>query len=101
MEPRNLAIPNRMDLTAATIVAPVRDLGQALAWYRSAFLSGDPELRPMADLAGSDIGSVWLQLAVSPDRAGADGVRLNLSVVEYFELIDLDGNAVGFAIGLS
>jgi predicted enzyme related to lactoylglutathione lyase len=106
---------------------PVKDLDLAIAWYQRAFDLGEPDLIPMEGLVEFDLGSFWLQLAQTPETAGVQGMSLNLSVddataerqrfvslglsvselqhfdgaVDYFELIDLDGNTLGFVTELS
>lgn len=115
-----------MKPVAVTVGIPVRDLDVAVAWYRHAFGLGEPDLRPMDRLAEFDLGSFWLQLAVSPDHAGGEGISLNISVesaaaeqkrfaglgldvteverfegaVEFFQLSDPDGNTIGFVTEL-
>ncbi|MFC4555374.1 VOC family protein [Georgenia faecalis] len=115
-----------MQAKAVTVGIPVRDLERAVAWYRSALELGEPNLRPMDGLAEFNLGPFWLQLALAPELAGIAGISVNISVddataehrrftemglqvtpvqrfegvVEFFELIDLDGNAIGFVTEL-
>jgi predicted enzyme related to lactoylglutathione lyase len=112
---------------AITVGVPVRDLDAAIRWYQAAFDLGEPDQRPMDDLAEFDLGPFWLQLAHSPELAGREGISVNLSVenateqreafaarglevsalqrfegvVEFFELTDLDGNKIGFVTELA
>lgn len=116
-----------MKPNAVTVGIPVRELDQAIAWYRSAFELGEPDQRPMDGLAEFDLGPFWLQLAVNPDLAGHEGISVNISVkdataqqhrlsklgltvtpvqhfegaVDFFELTDLDANKIGFVTELS
>jgi predicted enzyme related to lactoylglutathione lyase len=116
-----------MELQSVAVGIPVNDLTLAVAWYQRAFELGEPDLTPMDGLVEFDLGPFWLQLAESPEAAGVEGVSVNLSVadasaerqrfadlglsvselqhiegvVDYFELIDLDGNKLGFVTALS
>ena len=116
-----------MDVQAVSIALPVRDIDAALAWYRQALELGEPDLVPMEGLVEFDLGVIWLQLTTSPDTAGQDGIRLTFSVedaaqeherladlgmtvtelervegaVEFFELVDPDGNRIGFVAELA
>lgn len=116
-----------MRARAVTVGIPVRDLARAINWYRSALELGEPDVLPADGLAEFDLGVFWLQLALAPERAGRHGVSVNISVenasgerqrlagrglpvtevqrfddvVEYFELTDPDGNAIGFVTELS
>jgi predicted enzyme related to lactoylglutathione lyase len=115
-----------MQARAVTLGIPVRDLERAVAWYRAAFEVGEPDIRPMDGLAEFDLGSFWLQLALKPEIAGAEGTSVTISVddataerqrfaelgvtvtpvqrfegvVDFFELTDLDGNTIGFVTEL-
>ena len=112
---------------AITVGVPVRELDAAIRWYQAAFDLGEPDQRPMDDLAEFDLGAFWLQLAQAPELAGHEGISINLSVenasaqretfaanglevgplhhfegvVDFFELTDLDGNKIGFVTELS
>jgi catechol 2,3-dioxygenase-like lactoylglutathione lyase family enzyme len=112
---------------AVTVGIPVRDLERATAWYRAALVLGEPDLVPAEGLVEFDLGSFWLQLSLAPERAGARGVSVNVSVedasderlrlaengvsvselqhiegvVDYFELEDPDGNVLGFVTELT
>ncbi|MEH6781902.1 MAG: VOC family protein [Rhodoglobus sp.] len=116
-----------MNVETVTVGVPIRDLEQAVAWYRSAFDLGVPDVMPMDDLAEFDLGAFWLQLVVAPELAGREGISLNISVkdagaerqnliekglvvsdlqrfegvVEFFALTDLDGNTIGFVTELA
>ncbi|WP_213816608.1 VOC family protein [Glaciihabitans sp. dw_435] len=115
-----------MKFNEATIGIPVTDLARATAWYQNAFDLGAPDQEPLPGLAEWNLGPVWLQLAELPDTADVEGISLNISVddatatqllfadkgltvsdvqrfegaVEYFELTDPDGNAIGFVTEL-
>lgn len=115
-----------MQAKTLTVGIPVRDLEKAIAWYRMAFELDEPDQLPMDGLAEFDLGAFWLQLALTPARAGVEGISVNISVddalaeqqrlaalglpvtpvqriegvVEYFELADLDGNKIGFVTEL-
>ena len=116
-----------MEARAVTVGIPVRELGPAVEWYRAAFGLGEPDLVPMEGLAEYDLGAFWLQLAAAPERAGREGLTVNISVadagglreelagkglevseveryegvVEFFALTDLDGNTIGFVTELA
>jgi catechol 2,3-dioxygenase-like lactoylglutathione lyase family enzyme len=116
-----------MEAKAVTVGVPVRDLERAIEWYRAAFGLGEPDLVPMEGLAEYDLGAFWLQLAAAPERAGREGLTVNISVadarglrddlagkglevselqrfegvVEFFALTDLDGNTIGFVTELA
>lgn len=116
-----------MNISAATVGLPVRDLDAAVDWYRVALELGDVDLEPMDGLVEFDLGPLWLQLARDPDNAGREGMSITLSVddaatererlaglglevtevtryegvVEFFALTDPDGNKVGFVTELS
>jgi predicted enzyme related to lactoylglutathione lyase len=115
-----------MKARAVTVGIPVRDLEQAVEWYRSAFELAEPDLRPLDGLAEFDLGSFWLQLAHAPELAGTEGISVNISVedataergrlaalgidvsevqrfegvVEFFQVTDPDGNGIGFVTEL-
>src|SRR4051794_14571050 len=115
-----------MKIEAVTVGVPVRDLGLAIAWYQAAFDLGDPDQIPMDGLVEFNLGAFWLQLVLSPELAGNDGISLNISVqdasaeqqkfaerglsvtpvqhfegvVDFFELTALDGNKIGFVTEL-
>jgi catechol 2,3-dioxygenase-like lactoylglutathione lyase family enzyme len=115
-----------MKARAVTVGMPVRDLTQAISWYRAAFDLGEPDQVPMDNLAEFDLGAFWLQLAEDPELAGREGISVNISVVdaaaerqnllsrglsvtevqrfegvvEFFALTDLDGNTIGFVTEL-
>lgn len=112
---------------AVTIGIPVRDLRAATAWYQTAFELGEPDLEPMDGLVEFDLDAFWLQLALSAELAGNEGISVNISVadaaaqretfaakglevsplqhiegvVDFFELTDLDGNKIGFVTELA
>lgn len=116
-----------MRAAAVTVSVGVRDLDQAVSWYRAALGLGEPDLVPAEGLVEFDLGAVWLQLALAPDRAGVRGIGVNISVadvrvlqmqlrvaglkvsdvqrfegaVDFCELIDLDGNAIGLVTELA
>jgi catechol 2,3-dioxygenase-like lactoylglutathione lyase family enzyme len=111
-----------MRATAVTVGIPVRDLEKSVAWYSTALAKDGPDLRPMDDLAEFDLGAFWLQLVAAASRAGVAGSSINIGVADavaererlhglgfevspieryegvvlYFELIDPDGNRLGF-----
>jgi catechol 2,3-dioxygenase-like lactoylglutathione lyase family enzyme len=115
-----------MDVQTVSIGVPVRDLDEAVGWYQRALELGEPDLVPIEGLAEFDLGGFWLQLTVSPDTAGGEGIALTFSVkdaarehgrltdlgltvtelervegtVEFFELVDPDGNRIGFVAEL-
>ena len=115
-----------MRAKAVTVGVPVRDLPAAIAWYQAAFDLGEPDQVPMDGLVEFDLGAFWLQMAADPRLAGQEGISVNISVddasavqqgfsskglrvtevqriegvVEFFELTDLDGNAIGFVTEL-
>ena len=116
-----------MKAEAVTVGIPVRDLDEAIAWYRVALELGEPDQLPMDGLAEFDLGPFWLQLAVAPELAGQEGLSVTISVkdaagerqrlaglgltaselqhfegvVDFFELVDLDQNKIGFVTELS
>ena len=115
-----------MEAKALTVGVPVRDLELAIAWYQHALELGAPDMIPIDGLVEFNLVSFWLQLALSPETAGGDGLTANISVsdatgehrrlsalghtvselerfegvVEYFVLTDLDGNKLGFVTEL-
>lgn len=116
-----------MDAKTLTVGVPVRDLDLAVAWYQRALELGQPEMLPIDGLVEFNLGAFWLQLALSPETAGGDGLTANISVddatgehrrlsalglavselqrfegvVEYFVLTDPDGNKLGIVTELS
>ena len=116
-----------MKINHVTFGLPVRDLAAAVDWYQTALELGAPDMEPLEGLVEFDVGSFWLQLALDPERAGTEGVSINISVedaaaeqrrmaamglqvtdlqrfagvVDFFELTDLDGNKIGFVTELS
>ncbi|MDD7945331.1 VOC family protein [Microbacterium sp. NE2HP2] len=116
-----------MELKAATVGIPVRDLDAATSWYRSALSLKAVDLALLEGLVEFNLGPIWLQLALDPDHAGVEGISLNLSVpdasaerarfaglgldvsevqrfegvVEFFTLTDPDGNKLGFVTELA
>ncbi|MFJ4037167.1 VOC family protein [Microbacterium sp. NPDC090007] len=116
-----------MELKAATVGIPVRDLDAATSWYRSALSLGDVDLAPLEGLVEFNLGPIWLQLAADSEHAGGEGISLNFSVpdasaeharfkdlgldvsamqffegvVEFFTLTDPDGNKLGFVTELA
>ena len=69
-----------MNVARVLMVAPVRDIETAVAWYER--LLGRPaDTRPMPSLADWHLTSGgWLQVFEDPERAGSS--LLNLDVVE-------------------
>ena len=93
-----------MNVETVTVGVPIRDLEQAVAWYRSAFDLGVPDVMPMDDLAEFDLGAFWLQLErqnlIEKGLVVSDLQRFE-GVVEFFALTDLDGNTIGFVTELA
>lgn len=113
---------NDMQIRMVTFGMPVRDLAAATTWYQKVLQVGEPDLKPTADIAEFDLGSFWIQLEEAPERAGLQGITVNIEVpnlaeqhrrlesagvrltdiesvpgvVEYFEAVDADDNRLGF-----
>jgi len=109
-----------MKVTSATVGLPVRDLAAAEAWYRRVFELTAPAVEPAPGVVEIVLGPIDLQFSEEPpERTGAQvtlrlgvedasadyerltGLGLALGplehvpgVVDYFDFVDPDGNAL-------
>ncbi|MBU4213473.1 MAG: VOC family protein [Actinobacteria bacterium] len=109
-------------MSSVTVGLPVSDLGRAVPWYRRLFGLTGPDLRPADGVVELRLGPIWLQLGEEPTaRSGAevvtrfgvddvaalrerlitDGVQVGPvehvpRAVDFFDLLDPDGNHLSF-----